>query len=178
MTPPRTFAALGEVVQQAYLPSDFDAALRYWTETVGAGPFFLLENIELGDRKYRGEPTGAIFSVAIGYWGDLQIELCRSEGGGPSHLDGDYAVRDQLHHICLFVDDIAEARRVTDEAGAEVIFEGKVGDDGAVIYADAGGGPGSLIEMVQLASGGEAFFAMMRDAARNWDGSEPLRRLG
>ena len=178
MTPPRNFAALGEVVQLAYLPSDFDAALRYWTETVGAGPFFLLQNIELGDRKYRGQPTGAIFSVAIGYWGNLQIELCRPEGGGPSHLDGDYAVRDQLHHVCLFVDDIDEARRVTADAGGEVIFEGKVGDDGAVIYVDAGGGPGSLIEMVQPMTGAPELFAMMRDAASGWDGSEPLRRLG
>lgn len=178
MTPPRNFAALGEVVQLAFLPSDFDAALRYWTETVGAGPFFMLENIELGDRKYRGQPTGAIFSVAIGYWGEMQIELCRSEGGGPSHLDGDYAVRDQLHHICLFVEDIAEARQVTADVGGEVIFEGNVGDDGKVIYVDAGGGPGALIEMVQLGGGGPELFAMFRDAARDWDGSEPLRRLG
>lgn len=178
MTPLGKIAALGEVAQLAYLPTDFDGALRYWTETVGAGPFFLLEHIELADRKYRGEPTDAVFSVAIGYWGDLQIELCRSDRGGPSHCNGDYAVRDQLHHVCLFVDDIAEARQVAASAGAEVIFEGKVGDDGEVIYIDAGGGPGSLIEIVQLATGGEAFFAMMRDAARNWDGTEPVRRVG
>lgn len=30
--------ALGDIIQMAYLPEDFDAALRYWTETVGVGP--------------------------------------------------------------------------------------------------------------------------------------------
>lgn len=178
MTPPRPLAALGEVVQLAYLPSDFDAALEYWTRKVGAGPFFLLENIELGDCKYRGQPSDAVFSVAIGYWGDLQIELCRADGGGPSHLNGDYAVKDRLHHVCLFVDDIGEARRATEAADGEVIFEGRVGEDGRVIYVDLGGGPGALIEMVQLGAGGPELFAMIRDSARGWDGSEPLRRLG
>lgn len=177
MTVTRKFANLGEVTQLAYLPSDFDASLRYWTEIVGAGPFFLLENIELGDRKYRGQPTDAVFSVAIGYWGDLQIELCRPESGGTSIYNGPYAVRDQLHHVCLFVEDIAAARQLAAEAGAEVIFEGKLGD-GEVIYVDAGGGPGSLIELVQLGTGGPELFATFRDAARDWDGSDPLRRLG
>lgn len=179
MTISRKFASLGEVKQLAYLPSDFDAALRYWTETVGAGPFFLLENIELGERKYLGQPTDAVFSVAIGYWGELQIELCRHESGGESiYAGGPYAVRDQLHHVCLVIDDFADARRVVAETGATVVFEGRVGDDGEVMYVDAGGGPGGLIEVVQLATGGTELFAMFRDAARDWDGSEPLRRLG
>lgn len=169
---------LGPIMQLAYLPSDFDAAVRHWTETVGAGPFFLLENIKLGDMKYLGEPTEAVFSVAIGYWGDLQIELIRPENDAPSIYSGPYAVRDQLHHICIVVDDIATAYAAAEAAGAKVLVEGKVGADGAVIYVDAGGGPGNVIEYVRLMHGGEGLFAMFRDAARDWDGSNPLRTLG
>ena len=49
---------------------------------------------------------------------------------------------------------------------------------GAVFYADTGGGPGSMLEVLQPAPGGREFFAMMRDAHRDWDGADPVRRLG
>ncbi|MBP2276995.1 MULTISPECIES: VOC family protein [Sphingomonas] len=169
---------LGPIMQLAYLPSDFDAAIRHWTEVVGVGPFFLLENIQLGDMTYLGQPTDAVISVAIGYWGDLQIELIRPENDSPSIYTGAYAVKDQLHHVCILVDDIANARSALLDAGATVLIEGKVGDSGAVIYADPGAGPGHIVEYVKPMDGGLALFAMMRDAARDWDGSDPLRKIG
>lgn len=179
MTAPiATIKSLGKVVQFAYLPSDFDAALKYWTQTVGVGPFFLMENIHLGGMKYRGVPTDAVFSIAIGYWGDIQIELCRAENDAPSIYNGEYAVTDRLHHICIFVDSIDEARRACAAVGAEVIVEGQVGDSGEVIYVDAGGGPGTLIELLQPMAGSDGLFAMMQEAAQTWDGTDPLRPLG
>lgn len=178
MTRPGPIKALGDIVQIAYLPEDFDATLKYWTETVGVGPFFLLENVQLGEMKYRGEPSAAIFSIAIGYWGDIQIELIRAENDAPSIYSGDYAVRDRMHHVCIFVDSIEEARHACAEAGAEILVEGKVGDSGEVIYVDAGGGPGHVIELLQPMAGSEGLFAMMRDAAHDWDGSDPLRVVG
>ena len=170
--------ALGDVIQLAFLPTDFDATLRHWTQTMGVGPFFLMENIQLGGMRYRGVPTEAMFSIAIGYWGDIQIELIRVENDAPSIYNGEYGVRDRLHHICIFVKSIAEARNACAEIGAEILVEGKVGDTGEVIYVDAGGGPGHVVELLQPMAGSEDLFAMMRDAARDWDGTEPLRPLG
>ncbi|NBC38114.1 VOC family protein [Novosphingobium sp. FSY-8] len=169
---------LGPIMQLAYLPSDFDAAIKHWTEVVGAGPFFLMENIQLGEMTYKGQPSDAMFSVAWAYWGDMQIELIRPENDAPSIYTGEYAVRDQLHHVCIVVDDLEAARAALNAAGAEILIEGKVGDTGGVFYADAGGGPGNIVEYVKLAEGGPELFAMMREAARGWDGSEPLRKLG
>lgn len=170
--------SLGPVGQLAYLPSDFDAAVRYWTETVGVGPFYLLENVALGDMTYRGEPTASVFSIAIAYWGDVQIELIRPENDAPGIYTGEYAVRDSLHHICIFVDSIEDARAAATAAGAEVLVEGKVGADGAVLYVDPGAGPGHVIELLQNMTGADAIFQMIKDAGKDWDGSEPLRKLG
>ncbi|HEY6868740.1 MAG TPA: VOC family protein [Novosphingobium sp.] len=178
MTKANAITALGPVGQLAYLPSDFDAALRYWTETMGVGPFYLLENVALGDMKYRGQPSGAVFSIAIAYWGDVQIELIRAENEEPGIYTGEYAVRDRLHHVCIFVPSIAEARASAAAAGAEILVEGTVGEDGAVIYVDAGGGPGHVIELLQNMSGADAIFQMIKDAGKDWDGSDPLRVLG
>lgn len=173
-----TIAALGPVIQQAYLPEDFDAALTYWTETMGVGPFFLLENIRLGEIKFMGKPSDAEFSVAIAYWDDIQIELVRPDNDAPAHYTGKYKIHEGMHHTCQFVDDIEEVRKVLQDAGATIVVEGNVGEDGRVIYADPGYGPGGICEFVQLGAGGPELFAMMKDAAKNWDGSDPVRKLG
>ena len=63
-------------------------------------------------------------------------------------------------------------------AGAEVLVEGTVGADGAVMYVDPGAGPGHVIELLQNMTGADAIFQMIKDAGKDWDGSDPLRRLG
>ncbi len=49
---------------------------------------------------------------------------------------------------------------------------------GAVIYVDPGAGPGHVIELLQNMSGADAIFQMIKDAGKDWDGSDPLRVLG
>ncbi len=170
--------SLGEIMQLAYVPADFDAALKFWIETVGAGPFYALDHVKLNDVKYRGAPVDIDFSMVIGYWGDLQIELIRQHNDVPSIYK---TWRDEghegLHHICILVDDMAHARAVCADAGAVVAQEGIVPNGGEVIYVDTGGGPGTMVEILKPGPGSREFFAMMREAAKGWDGSDPVRRL-
>lgn len=172
-----TFAELGPVMQLAYLPGDFDAALTHWTRVMGAGPFFTIPNVALPGMTYLGQPSDAVFSMALGYWGDLQIELIRPENDSPSIYRGDYAVRDSLHHVCILVEDIDAARAVCRTQDARIVVEAKVGDAGAVLYVDPGAGPGNLVELLQPQPGTADLFAMMRAAHRDWDGSDPVRSL-
>ncbi len=170
---------IGPVMQMAFVPSDFDAALAYWTQVMGVGPFFLIQNIKLDDMRYLGEPTACEFSLALAYWGDMQIELIRPENDAPGIYRGKYAANAEvLHHTCILTDDLVQARKIAEAAGAKVLVEGKVGDDGAVIYVDTGGGGGSIVEILQLASGSEGLFAMIKAASVDWDGSDPVRKLG
>jgi len=178
MTRPATLAPLGDVMQLAFVPSDFDAAVNHWTQVIGAGPFFLLPNVSLPGGRYRGEASDPVFTMALGYWGDMQIELIRPENDAASIYRGEYAVGEGLHHVCVLVDSIFAARARCEEVGAEIVFEAPVGDSGGVIYADPGTGAGNLVELLEPQPGTKELFAMMRDAARNWDGSEPLRSLG
>lgn len=171
-------ARLGPVMQLAWLPADFDAALDHWTRIMGVGPFFLMENIALAEMRYLDRPTSAIFSLALAYWGDTQIELIRPENDAPSIYHGPYAVRDRLHHTCLLVDDITDAYAACKTNGAKILVEGRVGDSGHVIYADPGGGPGSIVEMLQPQPGTDDLFNMMKQAAATWDGTDPIRKLG
>ena len=169
---------LGEVMQLAFVPSDFDAAIRHWTQVMGVGPFFLMEGIHLEGMKYKGVPTDAVFDLALAYWGDIQIELIHPRDDHPSIYSGEYAdVNDGLHHVCILVDDIDEAYRVCGEQGAQIVIEGALGDS-KVIYVDPGQGPGSLVEILQQGEAGPGLFAMIKQAGEDWDGSDPLRSLG
>ena len=172
-------SAIGPVMQIAFVPKDFDVALNYWTQRMGVGPFFLIENIKLEDMRYLGAPSDCVFSMALAYWGDVQIELIRPENDAPSIYNGEYGVNgDVLHHVCILTEDIGHARLYAERAGAKILVEAKVGADGAVIYVDTGNGPGSIVEILQPASGSDGLFTMIKDAARSWDGSDPVRTLG
>ena len=177
---PKSIAALGPVMQMAFVPADFDAALRFWTETIGAGPFVLMEHIKAENSKYKGAPADIDFTAAMGYWGDMQIELIKQHNDTPSiystwreqGLDG-------LHHVCIAVDDMQHAREVCAAAGATVLQEAQFrGGSAEVLYVDTHGGPGTMVEIWKGDDAGRAFFAGLRELARNWDGSNPVRRPG
>lgn len=172
-----TIAHIGPIMQIAFVPQDFDAALKHWVEVMGVGPFFLIENVALEDMRYRGAPSDCVFTMALAYWGDVQIELIRQENDAPS-IYRDFPNHGAMHHVCIMTDDIAAAKATALAAGAELLVEAKVGADGGVIYVDAGGYPGGIVEVLQPASGSGALFDMMRAAAVGWDGSDPIRKIG
>jgi hypothetical protein len=173
-----SLAQVGDVMQLAYVPADPDAALAHWLR-LGAGPFFALDHVQLEDVRYRGQPAVVDFSMMLGYWGDLQIEIIRQHNDTPSiYRTWRDAGREGLHHVCILTDDMAAARAACAAAGAKVEQEARVPGGGEVIYVDTGGGPGTMVEILKPAPGGREFFGMMREAHRGWDGADPIRRLG
>ena len=56
-TPAASIAQLGRVMQLAFVPADLEGAVKFWTETMGAGPFFAMEHIQLESVRYRGAPA-------------------------------------------------------------------------------------------------------------------------
>ena len=101
---------LQTVRQLAYVVRDLDAALKYWTENLKAGPFFLFEHCPLLDQKYLGKPGNADVTLALGNSGGLQIELIYQHNDAPSvykeFLD---AGRVGVHHFGLMPVDYAAA---------------------------------------------------------------------
>jgi catechol 2,3-dioxygenase-like lactoylglutathione lyase family enzyme len=178
MKGPVSLARFGDIMQMAYVPGDFEAALKFWTETVGAGPFFAIDHVRLERVRYCGEPTEIDFSMMLGYWGEMQIELIRQHNESRSIFktwrdEG----REGLHHVCVLADDIDGVRAFCDEAGVVIDQEAVVPGGGEVVYIDTGGGPGSLVEVLKPAPGTREFFKMMRETHRTWDGSQPVRQL-
>ncbi|HKY82397.1 MAG TPA: VOC family protein [Sphingobium sp.] len=168
-------AKLGEVMQIAFVPEDFEGMLRYWTQMMGVGPFYVQPRLSIPTLRYRGEPTDAIFTVAIAYWGDIQIELIEQHNDAPSIYkqwrDGGH---EGVNHSCIVVEDIEEARRTAVEAGMAIAQE-IPGDGWGVLYVDTGGGPGTMLEIIQPNEGMLGRFARIKADSLDWDGSDPVR---
>jgi hypothetical protein len=49
--------------------------MRELSRTLGAGPWFLRERGVFPNQVYRGEPSTTALAIAIGYAGDMQIEI-------------------------------------------------------------------------------------------------------
>src|SRR5438309_1693459 len=74
----------GPVVQSGYIVSDFDAALRHWTENLGIGPWFYRDGIDFQDFFFRGEPCKVNVRVALANSGPLQVELIQPKNDARS----------------------------------------------------------------------------------------------
>jgi catechol 2,3-dioxygenase-like lactoylglutathione lyase family enzyme len=145
-----------------------DGAIEFWTQVMGVGPFFRTERIVLEDLRYKGEPTDIDFQTAIAYWNDLQIELIAQRNDAPSiYRDSLEAGEAGLQHVCIVVDDLDHARALCEKAGAAVVQEGRIpGGMGRFLYADTGGGPGTMVELLEASPAMLQAFAAMREAAR------------
>lgn len=169
---------LGSVVQISYIVDDLEAAAKRWIDTMGAGPFFLLEHVEIADPKYRGKPTELDISLAIGYSGGVGIELVKQHNDAPSvYKEVAAESGGAFHHFAVMTEDFdAEVKRYTG-AGYEMAFEGAVAVGGRFAYVDTKDHLGGLVELIELTPVVRDLFMMLESAAVGWDGSEPVRRL-
>jgi methylmalonyl-CoA/ethylmalonyl-CoA epimerase len=170
------FTELGEINQIAFIPEDFDGCLKFWTQVMGAGPFFVISGMAAASR-YLGAPSNPVIDIALGHWGDIQIEIIRQTNDDPSLYK---AWRDAggagVHHICIAVPDIAAAQQLAAEKGMEIVLTGAA--NGAEwVYVDTGGGPGTIVEIIQHSVASQGLMDVGRAAARGWDGSDPVRRI-
>ncbi len=179
---PRKLAALGPIMQLAYVPTDFEAAIGYWTRSLGVGPFFLWEHIEVGHLVYRGAPSRPDFSVALSYWGDMQVELIKQDNDAPS-IYRDWN-SNALHHIQIVVPDYDEAVAACEREGFAMAMEGTglLGNPAfQFAYCDLGAyGPAGFIEFARRPTGDNALaerMERMQRAVRDWDGTDPVREL-
>jgi methylmalonyl-CoA/ethylmalonyl-CoA epimerase len=168
-------AMLGPIDQIAYVDADIDAAVQFWTSTVGAGPFLLFEHPHMDEAWYRGRRIRLDISIALGYWRDMQIEIIQQHDETPSIYHDQQHARDKgINHLGIFVEDLSPARATCARTNCEIVQEMYVGDKGG-IYVDTGGG--RLIEFAALPKAFVDALPVIKAAARGWDGCEPLRTL-
>jgi hypothetical protein len=163
------------VRQLAYVVRDLDAALRYWVDVLRVGPFFLFEHCPLENQRFYGKPSAVDVTLALGNSGDLQIELIYQHNDEPSvykeFLD---AGRVGVHHFGLMPVDYVATRREYEARGHAPAFECTVGG-AELVYFDTVAAVGHYIELWDNAPVFKDLFLMVENAAKGWDGSNPVR---
>ena len=170
---------LGQPVHQCYVYPDFDAALEKFAAG-GIGPFFLLGEVGgMGD--YRGEQHEFSAQVAFVYSGDNCFEIISPKPGGISAYNAflDLNPHGGLHHIAYYSEDFAKTLAAMEAEGKPLRivqeFVETTGGDPFEIYCEPVGVENPLVFQFLRPGVFDAWFDAMRDAAANWDGTDPIR---
>ena len=168
---------LGVPVQIAYAVPDARGAALRWVAEFGAGPFFLRSHIPVSDVMYRGRPAHFDHSSAYGQWGDIMVELMQDHDTAPSIVRERFAADESgLHHLAFIVDDLDAATTHLGNLGFDVAMTARSSTT-RFHFVDAVHALGHMIELYQRSDHLRRFYALVRDAAFNWDGSDPVRQL-
>ncbi len=171
----------GAIRQNGYVVRDIEVALEHWTNVLGVGPFFYMEQVKVDDLRYRGQPTNAEASIALANSGELQIELIQLRNDAPSmwrdFLD---AGHEGLQHFAYWME-TPEAMDAALKRAASLEYEvgqsGTVGENGRFVYLCTEAHPGTVVELSEACGWKAEFFRKVAKAAENWDGSDPIRSI-
>jgi Glyoxalase/Bleomycin resistance protein/Dioxygenase superfamily len=169
---------IGAPVQIAYLVPDVAQAATQWAANFGAGPFFVRPHIEVHDVVYRGRPGVFDHSSAYGQWGQVMLELVQDHGAADSVGRDMYAPDESgVHHHAHFVDDLDATVAIFVAQGFEVAMSARSSAT-EFRFIDTVDELGHFIELYEPSPRLVGFYEMVADAARDWDGHDPVRRLG
>ncbi len=159
-----------------YAVPDIGQAVRHWTTLLGAGPFFLIENMQFDSVLHHGRTCVFDHSAAFGQCGPVAIELMQIADISPPSLaqrivPGAMPV---LNHVAYLSPDIAADSAALDEKGAEKFLEARFGEVEVRVH-DARHLIGCNLELHRRGEFIESFFDAVRQASVDWDGEEPLR---
>src|SRR5919197_3411115 len=166
----------GSIMQNGYVVRDIEAAMRHWIEVLGVGPWFYIEHLPVTDFEYKGQPSPVDVSIALANSGALQVELIQQRNDAPSMYRDFLAARHEgLQHVAYWTTHFeADLSRLL-AAGYSIDQSGRVGPPGRFIYFLTEAHPGTVVELSDISGPKGRLFARIAEAARHWDGTDPIR---
>ncbi len=170
----------GPVMQNGFVVGDLEAAIDHWTRVMRVGPFFLFEGISFAECWYRDRAATDIdLAVAIAYWGDVQIELIQQRNTVASiYTDFRLARGTGLQHMGVISGSVEQDLQRLARQGIHPVQHGRTSAGMRFAYVATDHHPGGMVELIEAGPQGLAFFAKMHAAAKAWDGSQPVHRVG
>jgi hypothetical protein len=171
---------LGRPHHTAYVVESIEATVQRLVAELGAGPFFLIENVPLEDVVAGDEEARLDHHSAFGSAGGHPIELMQILGAAPESVATRFGgPLPRIHHVGYGL-----APATADAARAELARRGvseylgsRMGE-GHGTFHDLSATLGHDVEIQDEAGQFGEFFGMVVAAAEGWDGAEPLRTVG
>ena len=168
----------GGLCQLGYIVEDIHAAMASFTRHMNAGPWFLMERVEISNVKYRGKPTQFSASLANGNAGHIQIELIQQNDRVPSVFTEVIEARGYgLHHHGIAVRDFDATLDRFLGQGHEIAIYAENDIPVRAAYLDTHGAFPTFLEIMELNDTVESMFTAMYHASVGWDGKNPVRPI-
>lgn len=166
------------IVQVAYFVTDAREAAERMAHTFGAGPFYVIDRIELAWGEHRGSPQDFLHSSAYGQWGDVMMELVQQDREGPSPFRDMYAAGEEgIHHVATMVDSLPETYTHYAERGFELAARAETKTGTEFAFVDTVAALGHMVEVYERSEALLGFYRFVREASTGWDGEDPVRSL-
>lgn len=165
----------GQVRQLGYLVENVEQSVAAWMKHLGVGPWTVIKNVPL-QCIYRGEKTQPVIDLALGYRGDVQIELIQQTNDAPSpYLKYFQEKRFALHHTAYLSEDIDGTVSHAEINGHEIICDIHMPDGGRYVYTQIPEmGEEVFIEFLAATDSMKKMFSDGIAAAASWNGEEQV----
>lgn len=164
-------------MQFGYIVEDIERSAKEWAESLGVGPFYCLDRIELDQYYYRGVHTPLSLSLAFSYWGDIQIELIRPLNKQDTlYSRALQETPGQLNHVATIVDDV-QALISKNQLEDQVVHSGHMPSGVNFVYLENYVPGGLHLELVESHAGTQQAYDGMQRVAQCWEGERLLRPM-
>ncbi|MBF0431788.1 MAG: VOC family protein [Fibrobacteria bacterium] len=142
------------ICQIAFIVPDLEQTVKNMTERFGCGPwhYYTYGKPLVKRMTRRGKPTEYKMKIALGYIGEMRIELIEP-------LEGDTVYKEfvekhgyGIHHLGVLTDDMQDSLKKAEESGLEMTMDGAgfgPDDDGHYAYLDTEDLIGTTIELIE-----------------------------
>jgi hypothetical protein len=158
--------SFGPIRQVAWVVRNLEDSVDNWLRVSGVGPWTVFRNVAMAG-TLDGQAAKVRMHVALGYQGDMEIELIEDLGAGASpyrSAAGEPLVG--MHHVAWLTRGTARGMQVKFTAANEVT---------RVAYLSDPREPKLLFEFIEMNEVMRAGFAARLEASRTWQGENPLQ---
>ena len=168
----------GPIKQWGYLVKDLDAAMAFWTEKLGVGPWWGYRNVEL-EATFRGETHTVKMDVGLAFQNGVQIELIHQTNDVLSPYSDFYQTDKEqvMHQIAYFTPEIdaavalAKEQGMTEEGVCKTIMNQRYVYMASPMLGDV------VVELMEVDPGFVADYERCAKEAEEWDGKDPYRLI-
>ena len=159
------------IFQNAFIVNDLEVGIDRWVKAMGVGPFIVLDNIDLPNIVYRGEPGELKLRAALAASGNMQVEMIQPLHDHPSVYRDYYPTgQEGFHHIGVLTDDLAASVANYESRGHATVCSGGDPAGTEIAYMDTWDAAHCLTELIRPADSYLEMNKMLQDAAAKWDG--------
>ena len=159
-----------QLIQNAYVVNDIDAAIARWHALWGLGPFFVRRHIVMQQVMYRGAVSAIDISAVYVQAGPVQVELVQQHCASPSAFRDMFPPgQEGFHHVAAIPDDYDQTLADYAALGYPVATEVRTASGRGAAFIDTRPMLGHMVEVYIPGDGIHQLYRSVAAAAASWD---------